>query len=72
MRFINVLLTYLLNYLLTESSGKVIYQGQLVKVNVREAKKHEILSRHPSVTDMVQSRCKCSDGKSISVTQVRV
>jgi len=43
---------------------RTVHQGQRVKVEVTEAKQREI---PPFLTEMAQSRCKCSDGKSISV-----
>jgi len=49
---------------------KLVYQGYQVKVKITGAKKtwNLILPPH-SVTDIAQSRCKCNDGKSISVIQ---
>jgi len=44
---------------------KFVYQGHRVKVKVTGAMESHPAT--PSVTNMVQSRCQCSDGKSISV-----
>jgi len=48
---------------------KFVCQGHRDKVKVAGAKKREISSHHPSVTDMAQSRCNCSDAKSTPVIQ---
>jgi len=48
---------------------KFVYQGHRVKVKVTKTKSVKSHPATPFVTDMVQSRCKCSDGKSISLVQ---
>jgi len=48
---------------------KFVYEGHRVRVKSQEQKERELISRRPYcvVKDMGQSRCNCSDSKSISV-----